>query len=117
MCHAEFLWTREFDDPTEQEVWSVEEAYSIVEHIAATESEPAEGDEPAAWATVVFRRSDDARIQVGQSDVGWLAALVPMFILAGEIDGDEWAKATTGAAFVAMTGVIITVYKLWKGTE
>ena len=41
-----------------------------------------------------------------------LAALVPQFILAKEVDGDEFAKATSG---VVLAGVILTIYRVWKG--
>ena len=42
------------------------------------------------------------------------AMLVPQFILASEIDGDEFAKATSG---IVLAGVIVGAYKIWKGSE
>ena len=42
------------------------------------------------------------------------AMLVPQFILASEIDGDEFAKATSG---IVLAGVIAGAYKIWKGKE
>jgi len=42
------------------------------------------------------------------------AVLIPQFILAAEIDGDEFAKATSG---IVLAGVIVGAYKIWKGSE
>lgn len=39
-----------------------------------------------------------------------VAVLTPQFLLASEIDGDEFAKATTG---VAMAGVVVAAYKVY----
>lgn len=41
-----------------------------------------------------------------------LAILVPQFILANEVDGDEFAKSMSG---VALATVILGAYKAWKG--
>ena len=40
-----------------------------------------------------------------------IAVLVPQFILAAEIDGDEFAKATSG---IALAAIITGAYKIWK---
>lgn len=40
-----------------------------------------------------------------------VALLAPQFLLASEIDGDEYGKATSG---IAMAGVLTTAYKLWQ---
>lgn len=42
------------------------------------------------------------------------AVLAPQFILASEIDGDEFAKATSG---IALAGVVVGAYKCYKATE
>ena len=39
------------------------------------------------------------------------AVLTPTFILAHEIDGDEFAKATSG---VALGGVVVAAYQVYK---
>ena len=39
-----------------------------------------------------------------------LAVLTPQFILANEIDGDEFAKATSG---VALAAVVVAAYKVF----
>lgn len=43
-----------------------------------------------------------------------LAVLTPQFLLANELDGDEFAKATSG---IALGGVVLAAYKIWKTTE
>lgn len=43
-----------------------------------------------------------------------IAVLIPQFILANEVDGDEFAKATSG---IALAAVIVGAYKIWKGTR
>lgn len=43
-----------------------------------------------------------------------LAVLAPQFILASEVDEDEFAKATTG---IALAGVVVTAYKSWQGAK
>lgn len=40
-----------------------------------------------------------------------VAVLTPQFILANEIDGDEFAKATTG---IALAGVVVAAYKVYR---
>lgn len=40
----------------------------------------------------------------------FLAVLAPQFILASEVDGDEFAKATSG---IALAGVVVAAYKVW----
>ena len=39
-----------------------------------------------------------------------VAVLTPQFLLANEVDGDEFAKATTG---VALAGVVVAAYKVY----
>lgn len=39
------------------------------------------------------------------------AMLVPQFLLASEVDGDEYAKSTIG---VALAAAILGAYKAWK---
>jgi L-lactate permease len=41
-----------------------------------------------------------------------VAVLIPQFVLAAEVDGDEFAKATSG---IILAGVIVGAYKVWKG--
>lgn len=41
-----------------------------------------------------------------------LAVLAPQFLLASEVDGDEFAKATTG---VALAGVVVGAYRVYLG--
>lgn len=43
-----------------------------------------------------------------------VCCLAPMFIMANEVSGDEFTKASTGAAIAAMTAVVLGAYKLWK---
>lgn len=40
--------------------------------------------------------------------------MAPIFILANEVDGDEFLKATSGIVLAALWGGILTAYKLWK---
>ena len=40
-----------------------------------------------------------------------VAVLAPQFLLASEVDGDEFAKATSG---IALGGVVVGAYKVWK---
>lgn len=42
------------------------------------------------------------------------ATLVPMFVLAGEIDGDEWTKGSIGAIAAATVVAIREAYKAWR---
>lgn len=44
----------------------------------------------------------------------FLAVLAPQFLLASEVDGDEYGKATSG---VAMAGVVIAAYRSWQGKQ
>ncbi len=39
-----------------------------------------------------------------------VAALMPTFLLAAEVDGDEFAKAGSG---IATAGVCVAIYKIW----
>lgn len=41
-----------------------------------------------------------------------VAVLTPQFVLAAKVDGSELAKATAG---VAMAGVVVAAYRVWKG--
>jgi len=41
----------------------------------------------------------------------FLAVLAPQFLLASEVDGDEFAKATVG---VALGGIVVGAYSQWK---
>jgi len=43
-----------------------------------------------------------------------VACLAPIFFMANELSGDEFAKASTGAAIASMTAGILAGYKLWK---
>ena len=40
-----------------------------------------------------------------------LAVLTPQFMMAQEVDGDEYSKATAG---VALGAVVVTAYNAWK---
>ena len=40
-----------------------------------------------------------------------IAILAPQFILASEVDGDEFAKATSG---IVLGGIVLSAYKVWK---
>lgn len=40
-----------------------------------------------------------------------VAVLTPQFLLANEIDGDEFAKATSG---IALAGVVVAAYKVYR---
>lgn len=42
-------------------------------------------------------------------------ALIPMFVLAKEIDGDEWSKAAGTGMIAATLATIVTIYKSWRG--
>ena len=42
------------------------------------------------------------------------AATVPMFILAHELDGDEFLKAISGIGFASAMAGIFAAFKLWK---
>jgi len=44
-------------------------------------------------------------------------ALIPMFILANEIDKDEWQKAGITTVLAGTGALLITVYKIWKGGQ
>lgn len=39
------------------------------------------------------------------------AVLLPQFLLASEVDGDEFAKAVSG---VALGGVVVSAYAAWR---
>lgn len=39
------------------------------------------------------------------------AVLAPQFLLASEVDGDEFAKATVG---VTMGGIVVGAYATWR---
>ena len=41
-----------------------------------------------------------------------VAILAPQFLLAAELDGDEFLKATSG---IALAGVVVAGYRVWKG--
>ena len=43
-----------------------------------------------------------------------VAALTPQFLLASEINGDEFAKSTSGAV---LAGIILGIYRVWRGGE
>lgn len=40
---------------------------------------------------------------------------VPMFILAHELDGDEFLKGISGVAFAGCMAALMAFYKIWKG--
>lgn len=44
------------------------------------------------------------------------ATLIPMFILASEVDGDEFVKAGAGI-LVGSVAAVLTTYRLWKGNK
>lgn len=43
------------------------------------------------------------------------AATVPMFIMAHELDGDEFVKSLSGVAFAGTMAALMAFYKIWKG--
>ena len=45
------------------------------------------------------------------------AALVPIFILANEVSGDEFAKAATGVLLAGTTIAVTNIYKTWKSNN
>src|SRR3954452_15563208 len=73
---AEFPCSNDELPEAGQPIYSVEEAYAIFDKASAADSLPQEGQEPAAWATIIFRRADGQRLQVGQSDAGCLLILL-----------------------------------------
>lgn len=42
------------------------------------------------------------------------AILTPQFILAHELDGDEFLKAGSGVALAALVGAVMAGYKTWQ---
>lgn len=44
-----------------------------------------------------------------------LAVLTPLFLLANEVDGDEFAKAGSGVFLAAVVSGVAAVYRVWKG--
>lgn len=44
-----------------------------------------------------------------------VAVLTPMFLLASEVDGDEFSKAGSGLFLGAVVAGVTTIYKIWKG--
>jgi hypothetical protein len=45
------------------------------------------------------------------------AALVPIFILANEVSGDEFVKAAAGVLMGGTVAAVVAIYKVWKGGE
>jgi hypothetical protein len=43
-----------------------------------------------------------------------IACVVPMFVLANELSGDEIVKGSAGLALASMTAGILGGYKIWK---
>jgi len=43
-----------------------------------------------------------------------VACLAPMIVLAHELDGDEFVKATSGVTLAGMIACVMGGYKLWK---
>ena len=43
-----------------------------------------------------------------------VACVIPMFVLANELSGDEIIKASSGIALASMTAGILGGYKIWK---
>lgn len=43
-----------------------------------------------------------------------VACLTPMLVLAHELDGDEFVKASSGITLATMVAAIMGGYKLWK---
>lgn len=43
-----------------------------------------------------------------------LAVLAPQFLLANEVDGDEYAKAMGG---VALAGIVVAAYKVYNSVR
>lgn len=43
-----------------------------------------------------------------------VAMIVPQLILASEVDGDEFAKATSG---IVLAGTMLAAYKIYKGVK
>ena len=41
----------------------------------------------------------------------FVAVLIPQFLMASEVDGDEFAKATAG---IALGGIVVGAYSTWK---
>jgi hypothetical protein len=95
ICYVEFLWSPSGSGETERPIYSVAEAIEVIDYISATESEPATGNVPTAWATVVLRRGDGERLHVGKSDAAWLLILLrgasgPTRILRGNLPPGPW---------------------------
>ena len=45
------------------------------------------------------------------------AILTPQFILANELDGDEFTKAASGVVLAALVGGVIAGYKAWQSKK
>lgn len=45
------------------------------------------------------------------------ASLAPLFLLAHEINGDEYAKAASGAVLASASASCVAMYRLWKGRQ
>lgn len=54
----------------------------------------------------VRKQARRRRFSTGEFAIALLAALAPLFILANEIDGDEWTKGGIGAI---VSGVVLAV--------
>jgi hypothetical protein len=57
-------------------IYSIEDALEALRRARLLHSQPQQKGEPAAWATVIFRKKDGRALQVGQSDAGWLLILL-----------------------------------------
>ena len=75
ICHVEFPCSDEKYPETGEPIFTLEQAYAALDRATVADSNPPEGQEPAAWATVVFRKAEGQKLQVGQSDAGWLLIL------------------------------------------
>lgn len=60
-------------------------------------------------------KSKQVRSDLAELVIVVVACQIPLFVLAAEIDSDEWAKSGTGTVLGIAVGAGIAMYKVWKG--
>ena len=64
-----------------------------------------------------IRKRKNGRFSTTELIIALVAALTPLFILANEISGDEWGKASIGAIVAGVTMAVTQVIKAHAGKD
>jgi hypothetical protein len=77
VCIIELLWPLHRPSEKEQRAFALRDVFAIINEVCEKHRRLATETDPVAWPTVILKRNDGERLQVGLSDEGWLLIVLP----------------------------------------